>query len=297
MQSFCPKYEEQDSTATISEDSPPSYTEAMRSNHHEHSQSIWTTPIQPKVSETGALPTRNLLDLDIGAFLPYENPGSPGLPSDTRLGFKPDEKLPRNSSSSSLRRSSNVDQNTRTKRVYRNWNPPMLGNLPDDFLRLIPPDTPTWGAGGSGTASASFSELPNISPASVSDLLATNSKARVHKSRSKSQKVSRSFSETPSDLNLKGRDSRTKSEKKTKSFRAVDRVSKSVSLADDSLSPNSSDKVSRSHSSRHRNSNAHSKDFTDSQSPTHRSVVCFDFNIIFKHLLVIQVPLQNRQIM
>lgn len=23
-------------------------------------------------------------------------------------------------------------------RSYRNWNPPMLGNLPDDFLRILP---------------------------------------------------------------------------------------------------------------------------------------------------------------
>jgi len=23
-------------------------------------------------------------------------------------------------------------------RSYRNWNPPLLGNLPDDFLRILP---------------------------------------------------------------------------------------------------------------------------------------------------------------
>ena len=26
----------------------------------------------------------------------------------------------------------------RQVRSYRNWNPPLLGNLPDDFLRILP---------------------------------------------------------------------------------------------------------------------------------------------------------------
>lgn len=25
-----------------------------------------------------------------------------------------------------------------SQRRYRNWNPPLLGNLPDDFLRILP---------------------------------------------------------------------------------------------------------------------------------------------------------------
>lgn len=25
-----------------------------------------------------------------------------------------------------------------SQRHYRNWNPPLLGNLPDDFLRILP---------------------------------------------------------------------------------------------------------------------------------------------------------------
>lgn len=26
---------------------------------------------------------------------------------------------------------------------YRNWNPPLLGNLPEDFLRILPQQTPS----------------------------------------------------------------------------------------------------------------------------------------------------------
>ena len=288
MQSFCPKYEEHDTTNKVSEDSPPSYTEAMRSNMHQDqpvAQSIWTTPIQQKASEiqpqaasTGGLPSTNLLDLDIGALPSAESQISPGsrissLPANTGLGYKPDDKFPRNSSSSSIKsRTSQIDQNTRTKHVYRNWNPPMLGNLPDDFLRLIPPDTPAWAtAAGAGVlAGVGFSELSNISPAGVSEML--DSKPRVHKSHSKSHKVSRSFSEATSDFKTREKDLRSKSEKK--SDRAVDKMSKSFSLADDTVSPRSSDKVSRSHSSRHRNWNGHSRDFMDGRSPTHHSVVC-----------------------
>lgn len=296
MQSFCPKYEEHDTTpTTVSEDSPPSYTEAMRSNTHQDqpvTQSIWTTPIlpkspeiQPQASATSGLPPLNLLDLDIGALASAESqisPGnriSPSLPANTGLGYKPDEKLQRNSSSTGIKtRTSQQDQNTRTKHVYRNWNPPMLGNLPDDFLRLIPPDTPTWttgaGVGTGSVAGAGLSDLSNISPVQVSEMLAADSKPRVHKSRSKSHKVSRSFSEATSDFKSRDRDLRSKSEKK--SDRAVDKMSKSLSLADDSVSPKSprsSDKVSRSHSSRHRNWNGHSRDFMDERSPTQHSVV------------------------
>ena len=301
MQSFCPKYEEHDTTTTTaSGDSPPSYTEAMRSNTHQDqpvTQSIWTTPIlpkspeiQPQVSATGGLPPLNLLDLDIDALgsgsalasaesqISPGNRISPSLPANTGLGYKPDEKLPRNSSSSSIKtRTSQLDQNTRTKHVYRNWNPPMLGNLPDDFLRLIPPDTPVW---GTGVGAGGLSDLSNISPVQVSEMLAADSKPRVHKSRSKSHKVSRSFSEATSDFKSRDRDLRSKSEKK--SDRAVDKMSKSLSLADDSVSPRSprsSDKVSRSHSSRHRNWNGHSRDFMDERSPTQHSVVCKVFLI------------------
>ena len=109
-------------------------------------------------------------------------------------------------------------------------------------------------------------------------MLAADSKPRVHKSRSKSLKVSRSFSEANSDFKSRDRDLRSKSERK--SDRAVDKLSKSLSLMDDSVSPRSndkgstsSDKVSRSHSSRHRNWNGHSRDFMYERSPTEHSVV------------------------
>lgn len=273
LQSFCPKYEDHETTRKTSEDSPPSYSEAMRSNQ-DQAQSIWTTPIQPKVSGTGALPTRNLLDLDIGALPSAESPSSPTLPANTGLGYKPVEKLTHNSSfSGKSGRTNLVEQNTSAKRVYRNWNPPMLGNLPDNFLRLIPPDTPAWGTLGSNSTGAGFNEMSNLSPTALSDLLAADSKPKVHKSRSKSHKVSRSFSETPNDFKIRDRDSRTKSEKKTKSDKAVDKMSKSMSFADDTVSPRSGDKVSRSHSSRHRDWHGNSRDLINGRSPSHHSVV------------------------
>lgn len=275
LQSFCPKYEDHETTSKTEEDSPPSYSEAMRSGtSQDQAQSIWTTPIQPKVSGTSALPSSNLLDLDIGELPSAASQNSPTLPANTGLGYKPKEKLPRNSSlSGNSSRTSLVEQNTCAKRVYRNWNPPMLGNLPDDFLRLIPPDTSPWGNLGSNSSGAGVSELSDLSPAALSELLATDSKPRVHKSRSKSHKVSRSFSETPADFKHMDRESRTKSEKKTKSDKAVDKMSKSLSFADDTMSPRSSDKVSRSHSSRHRDRNGSSRDFINGRSPTHHSVV------------------------
>ena len=83
-----------------------------------------------------------MLDLDIGPLASAEsqistrNRISPSLPAtcNTGLGYKPVERLHKNSSSSSIKsRASQQEQNTRTKHVYRNWNPLMLGNLPDDF--------------------------------------------------------------------------------------------------------------------------------------------------------------------
>ena len=265
----------------MSEDSPPSYSEAMRTNQDQaQAQSIWTTPIQQNISGAGVSPSRNLLDLDIGTLPAAESPKSPSLPANSGLGFKPNEKSVKNSSfNGNISRTSQSEQNTRCKRVYRNWNPPMLGNLPDDFLRLIPPDTPSLGAGASSSASlAGFNDNANVSASHMSDLVASD-RPKVHKSRSKSEKVSRSFSATPSDFKSRDRDSRSRSEKKSRSDRAVDKMSKSFSLADDTVSPRASDKVSRSHSSRHREWNGHSRDFMNGRSPGHHSVVGIIFTM------------------
>lgn len=272
LQSFCPRYEDHEATSRTAGDSPPSYSEAMQSNQ-DQAQSIWTTPIQPKVSSTGALPTRNLLDLDIGVLPSPESPSSP-LPANTGLGYKPDDRLTQNTSfSRTSARTGLVEQNTCAKRVYRNWNPPMLGNLPDDFLRLIPPDTSPWGTAESNSVGAGFNGLSDLSPSVLNELAAADSRPKVHKYRSKSHKVSRSFSETPADFKGRDREAWTKSEKKPKSDRAVDKMSKSLSFADDTVSPKSSDKVSRSQSSRHRDWNTNSRDFVNGRSPTHHSVV------------------------
>ncbi|XP_038158937.1 CUE domain-containing protein 1b [Cyprinodon tularosa] len=47
-------------------------------------------------------------------------------------------------------------------RVYRNWNPPLLGNLPDDFLRILPQQSLM--SGPSHPSSASRRTAPSGSP-------------------------------------------------------------------------------------------------------------------------------------
>uniref|UniRef100_A0A3P8V4L2 CUE domain containing 1b n=1 Tax=Cynoglossus semilaevis TaxID=244447 RepID=A0A3P8V4L2_CYNSE len=49
-------------------------------------------------------------------------------------------------------------------RSYRNWNPPMLGNLPDDFLRILPQQL------SSTTSSQSSLSQPSSSSSSVSSI-------------------------------------------------------------------------------------------------------------------------------
>ncbi|XP_015222940.1 CUE domain-containing protein 1b isoform X2 [Lepisosteus oculatus] len=64
---------------------------------------------------------------------------------------------------------------TRPQRSYRNWNPPLLGNLPDDFLRILPQqmDSVQKSQGGlpppasSSSSSSSSSVTQQLAPVTV----------------------------------------------------------------------------------------------------------------------------------
>lgn len=142
----CPLYNEH-----RSEDSPPSYTEAVSTN-------IWTTPISSQESKNTSK-TRSHSMSSKAHRKSHRSQRSKSL-------FDPDtDELSLSNTEPKRPPSSHITHNTPVKTGFRNWNPPMLGNLPDDFLRLIPPsETPR-----------SFLD-PNI------DL---NEKPRVHHRRSK----------------------------------------------------------------------------------------------------------------
>ncbi|XP_072548013.1 CUE domain-containing protein 1b isoform X2 [Salminus brasiliensis] len=48
-------------------------------------------------------------------------------------------------------------------RSYRNWNPPLLGNLPDDFLRILPQQSESIQNSQSGFSDPSSSSAPSLS--------------------------------------------------------------------------------------------------------------------------------------
>ncbi|XP_076832332.1 CUE domain-containing protein 1b [Brachyhypopomus gauderio] len=52
----------------------------------------------------------------------------------------------------------------RQTRSYRNWNPPLLGNLPDDFLRILPQQLDSIQSSQGGVSSASSSSTPSTIP-------------------------------------------------------------------------------------------------------------------------------------
>ncbi|XP_034460863.1 CUE domain-containing protein 1b isoform X3 [Hippoglossus hippoglossus] len=51
-------------------------------------------------------------------------------------------------------------------RSYRNWNPPMLGNLPDDFLRILPQQLNSIKQSSQSSASQPSSSTSSVSPIS-----------------------------------------------------------------------------------------------------------------------------------
>lgn len=217
-----PKYEDRGLACggvPLQEDSPPSYSEAMRTpGPTDQAQSIWTTPIGHP-----SPPTRLQLEVEshpepLGAMARL----SPiGLAAGAGHGFSPVTETP----SVGFRRANSVDsQSIVRKREFRNWNPPMLGNLPDDFLRLTVPES------DSGASSAKFDtdRTASLSTTPVNTMSLTDARPKVHRNRSKSEKVSRSLTLGSKDVKEKELKSRS-SEKKNKSS---DGVVRSFSVAD-----------------------------------------------------------------
>ncbi|XP_063396630.1 uncharacterized protein LOC134681123 [Mytilus trossulus] len=128
----CPLYNEH-----RSEDSPPSYTEAVSTN-------IWTTPISSQESKNTSK-TRSHSMSSKAHKKSHRSQRSKSLfdPETDELSLSNTE--PKRPPSSTMTHNTPVKtgHNTPVKTGFRNWNPPMLGNLPDDFLRLIPPSETT----------------------------------------------------------------------------------------------------------------------------------------------------------
>ncbi|KAL4224351.1 CUE domain containing [Mactra antiquata] len=207
---------------TGTEDSPPSYSEAMRTpGPTDQAHSIWTTPIGPP-----KIQSRNQLKLEVdshpeplGAMARLSPTGLQSNLSTPGLGFSTSSNT---HDGFSVQRSSVTDLNsTCRKREYRNWNPPMLGTLPDDFLRLMLPDTKL----GTPSAKSDTDKTSNLSTTPVNVLSLSDTRPKIHKNRSKSDKLSHHSSLTGSDM----KDSKSRSsEKKSKS--SSDKVQRSFSL-------------------------------------------------------------------
>lgn len=120
----CPTYNEH-----RSEDSPPSYSEAVQNSGN---NSIWTTPIS--VPE-------NKVETKIHGrshSMSSKSHRKSHKPHRSKSLFDPDlDELSLSNTEPKRPHSSHVT-NTAVKTGFRNWNPPLLGNLPDDFLRLTP---------------------------------------------------------------------------------------------------------------------------------------------------------------
>ncbi|WAR02434.1 CUED1-like protein [Mya arenaria] len=218
---------------TQSADSPPSYSEAIRSpGTRDGPQSIWTTPIsssQPPIN-------RNQLRLDVDSRSEHFGATSGLSPSGLAarhntspgFGFSPSQE---SSGAFGVHISSTGDiqnLNTSRKREFRNWNPPMLGNLPEDFLRLIPPDTSR--AGSSCAKSEQMDNMASLTSTPVNVKSMSDARPKIHKSRSKSEKVSRSFSLSTKDGKDKDAAKSRSSEKKSKSS---DKFTRSFSLVEE----------------------------------------------------------------
>ncbi|CAI9715779.1 domain-containing 1-like [Octopus vulgaris] len=122
--------------STKIQDSPPSYSEAMRLQHSSplagshgatlpmtwrHSSLQQLPPTPPRGPHKRSLSAcGNLLDIDL-----------PNLSLSPNLSLPSSNTIPK-----TFYGHPNKPISTPSGRVYRNWNPPMLGTLPDDFLRL-----------------------------------------------------------------------------------------------------------------------------------------------------------------
>lgn len=207
-----------------SEDSPPSYSEAMRTPGpaDQAQTSIWTTPIgQPK------LPTRlsrNQMQLEVDSHpeplgaMARLSPTGLATSSMAAIGFSSVSES--GNTFNSFHRTNSLESQG-VKKEFRNWNPPMLGNLPDDFLRLKDSNS------GFSGAKLDIDRTENLSTTPVNVMSLTDARPKVHKSRSKSEKVSRSVSMGTKEGKEKSRGSDRKS-------KSSDKMSRSFSLVDGS---------------------------------------------------------------
>lgn len=209
-------------------DSPPSYSEAIKNpGSQDRPSSIWTTPIRPM--SVGHLGNRSQLDLDLdssveplGALGGMARLSPSGLQSrsSSGMGLSPTQDR---ASPFSVHRSSVSDftsGNTTRKREFKNWNPPMLGNLPDDFLRIMSPEKSS-----SPCAKSDFERLSNLTTTPVNVMSLTDARPKIHKSRSKSDKMSKSFSASTKDGGDKEKRSRS-GDKLVRSFSVADETAK-----------------------------------------------------------------------
>ena len=124
----CPTYNEH-----RSEDSPPSYTEAVQNSNN---NSIWTTPIS-SLENSAKSTSRNH---GRSHSMSSKSHRKSHKPHRSKSLFDPDiDELSLSNTEPKRPQSSYLTHSTPVKTGFRNWNPPMLGNLPDDFLRLTFP--------------------------------------------------------------------------------------------------------------------------------------------------------------
>ncbi|KAJ8313046.1 hypothetical protein KUTeg_010419 [Tegillarca granosa] len=185
----CPDMEEK-----TTEDSPPSYTEAIRTQ--QQNKSIWTTPISSHSKLPTTMTSSANKNQNKSPSSSISKKSSVKKSSHSSHFFDTDElSLSNTEPKRPLSMTFNPDftQSTPVKRVYKNWNPPMLGTLPDDFLRLTV--TPV--------KSSSNLLMQNASPArTFSSSMASQSfddsgiiLDKTPRSHSKSEKSSKSSSE------------------------------------------------------------------------------------------------------
>ncbi|XP_013384324.1 uncharacterized protein LOC106154498 isoform X2 [Lingula anatina] len=132
----------------VSEDAPPSYAEAMQTAPDNISLRSETVPKQSLPEEdwlalltspnTQPKPGKGVASTPSGS--PYSSqaapPYSPQVPP-----YSSHPTTPVNSTHPSMPKMGVSEYTPRVKRNnYRRWNPPLLGKLPDEFLRIVPTD-------------------------------------------------------------------------------------------------------------------------------------------------------------
>ncbi|KAL3856534.1 hypothetical protein ACJMK2_011280 [Sinanodonta woodiana] len=187
-----------------SEESPPSYSEAMQATKQ---QNIWTTPVfshMPqsthnfKSKESSDFPDSDELSLSDTESMSFQMPLPPVMRQSSSGRRFSDQSI------------NSINSSTARKTVFRNWNPPMLGTLPDDFLRLDTPSPPSVWQTHSSTSTPIQDEKP-----------------KVHKSKGRQAKLSKSLSVTAKD----SRDVQEQSKSGRKS-KSAEKIHRTLSMAE-----------------------------------------------------------------